>query len=60
MIEKLKNVKIPEKWFKEENDLFLNNNLVYDEKEKENKIFDLEENESISSDEDELNGWSYK
>ena len=52
--------KIPEKWFKEENNLFIKNNINLDEKQKENKILDLEENESISSDEDELNGWSYK
>ena len=51
----IKKWKIPRKWFKE--DIYLYN-IDFNDKQNENKIFDLEEKDSISSDEDELNGWS--
>lgn len=54
---KIKIWKIPEKWFKEDKYLYANN---YNDKQNNNIIFDVDEYESISSDEDELNGWSNK
>lgn len=55
---KIKKWKIPEKWFNEERYFF-----SFDSEEKKNKknIFDSEEdNDNISSEEDDLNGWSKK
>ena len=55
----IKKWKIPEKWFDKDLYLYLNN-INYNEKQKENKIFDNGDNDSISSDEDNLNNWSNK
>ena len=53
---KIKKWKFPDKWFNEEIYLFNSN---YEEKKTKKNIFDLGESEgNISSDEDELKGWS--
>lgn len=55
----IKKWKIPEKWFKE--DIYLYNDFFdFNENKNQNNIFDIKDNDSISSDEDELNDWSNK
>ena len=55
----IKKWKLPEKWFKE--DIYLYNDFFnFNENQNQNNIFDIKDNDSISSDEDELNGWSNK
>jgi WD40 repeat protein len=55
----IKKWKIPKKWYKENIYLYMNN-MNFNGKMKQNNFLDLEDNDSISSDEDELNGWSNK
>ena len=55
----IKKWKIPKKWYKENIYLYMNN-MNFNGKMKHNNFLDLEDNDSISSDEDELNGWSNK
>ena len=50
--------KIPEKWFKEDIYFYINN-IDFEEKKNHNILY-TEEDDSISSDEDELIGWSNK
>ena len=50
---------IPEKWFKEEIYFYANNNDL-DKNYNHNNILYNEENDSLSSEEDELSGWSNK
>ena len=55
----IKKWKLPEKWFKE--DIYLYNDFFnFNESQNKNNIFDIKDNDSFSSDEDELNGWSNK
>ena len=55
----IKKWKIPEKWFKEDIYLYMNNSN-FNGKINEKNFLGVEDNDSISSDEDELNGWSDK
>ena len=53
---KIKMWKLPEKWFDDEIYLY---SFSYEEKKSKKNIFDLGDNiDNISSDEDEMNGWS--
>ena len=56
---KIKQWKIPEKWFNQDIYLYSFN---FEEKKNRKDFFNLEENDDddISSDEDELNGWNKK
>ena len=55
----IKKWKIPEKWFKD--NIYLYSNISnFNENKKQNNIFEDKDDDSISSEEDELNRWSYK
>lgn len=55
----IKKWRIPEKWFKDDIYLYIDF-FNFNENQNKNNIFDIKDNDSISSDEDELNGWSNK
>ena len=55
----IKKWKIHKKWYKENSYLYMDNKN-FNGKIKQNNFLDMEDNNSISSDEDELNGWSNK